>query len=69
MRACFMGQNVFALGFGVATLQSPPLVMDKPTCEFEPETGLCIQQEDDIVGAGPEADLSGLYTVTNSPRL
>ena len=30
MRACFLGQNVFALGFGVAALQAPPLVMDKP---------------------------------------
>ena len=30
MRACFMGQNVFALGFGTATLQARPLVMDKP---------------------------------------
>lgn len=30
MRACFMGQNVFALGFGTATLQAPPLVMDNP---------------------------------------
>lgn len=25
-----MGQNVFALGFGTATLQAPPLVMDNP---------------------------------------
>jgi hypothetical protein len=30
MRACFLGQNVFALGFGVAALQAPPLIMDKP---------------------------------------
>jgi len=26
MRACFLGQNVCALGFGVATLQTPPLL-------------------------------------------
>lgn len=26
MRACFLGQNICALGFGVATLQMPPLV-------------------------------------------
>jgi len=26
MRACFLGQNICALGYGVATLQSPPLV-------------------------------------------
>jgi hypothetical protein len=25
MRACFLGQNVCALGFGVAIVQSPPL--------------------------------------------
>jgi hypothetical protein len=30
MRACFLGQNIFALGFGVATLQSPPLVHQVP---------------------------------------
>jgi hypothetical protein len=30
MRACFLGQNICALGFGVATLQAPPLVMDTP---------------------------------------
>ena len=26
MRACFLGQNVCALGYGVAMLQSPPLL-------------------------------------------
>lgn len=30
MRACFLGQNICALGFGVATLQTPPRVMDEP---------------------------------------
>jgi hypothetical protein len=29
MRACFLGQNICALGFGVATLQTPPLVVDE----------------------------------------
>jgi hypothetical protein len=33
MRACFLGQNICALGFGVATLQAPPLVMDEPADE------------------------------------
>jgi len=28
MRACFLGQNVCALGFGVATLQTPPLLSE-----------------------------------------
>ena len=31
MRACFLGQGVSALGFGVATLQATPLVMDEET--------------------------------------
>ena len=33
MRACFLGQNICALGFGVATLQSPPLLIDEQTGE------------------------------------
>jgi hypothetical protein len=33
MRACFLGQNICALGFGVATLQTPPLVLDERTDE------------------------------------
>jgi hypothetical protein len=31
MRACFLGENVCALGFGVAIVQTPPL--------HEPESG------------------------------
>jgi hypothetical protein len=30
MRACFLGQNICNLGFGVAILQAPRLVMDEP---------------------------------------
>lgn len=33
MRACFLGQNICALGFGVATLQTPPLLVDERTGE------------------------------------
>ena len=33
MRACFLGQNVCALGFGVATLQIPP-VMPEPDGQY-----------------------------------
>jgi hypothetical protein len=33
MRACFLGQNICSLGFGIATLQTPPLVMDTPVQE------------------------------------
>jgi hypothetical protein len=37
MRACFLGQNICGLGFGVATLRTPPLVMDHPVAEPPPE--------------------------------
>ncbi len=30
MRACFLGQNVCALGYGVATLQTPPMPDEDP---------------------------------------
>jgi len=30
MRACFLGQNICNLGYGVATLQAPRLEMDEP---------------------------------------
>jgi hypothetical protein len=30
MRACFLGQNICNLGYGVATLQAPRLMMDQP---------------------------------------
>jgi hypothetical protein len=30
MRACFLGQNICNLGYGVASLQAPPLLMDQP---------------------------------------
>ena len=39
MRACFLGQSICALGFGVATLQSPPLLLDERTGEpLEPNS-------------------------------
>lgn len=31
MRACFLGQNICALGFGVATLQTPRQPVDEQT--------------------------------------
>jgi hypothetical protein len=31
MRTCFLGQSICALGFGVATLQTPPLLVDERT--------------------------------------
>jgi len=30
MRACFLGQNICSLGYGVAILQAPRLEMDEP---------------------------------------
>jgi hypothetical protein len=37
MRACFLGQNVCALGFGVAVVQSPPVeqIRDRPPKDQE----------------------------------
>jgi hypothetical protein len=37
MRACFLGQNICSLGFGIATLQAPPLVMDTPVPGDQPQ--------------------------------
>jgi hypothetical protein len=37
MRACFLGQNVCALGYGVATLQIPPL-QDEDALQDAPRT-------------------------------
>lgn len=31
MRACFLGQNICNLGYGVAILQTPRLLMDEPS--------------------------------------
>ena len=31
MRACFLGQNICNLGYGVAVLQAPRLLMDEPS--------------------------------------
>jgi hypothetical protein len=39
MRACFLGQNVCALGFGVATLQTPPLLSEADGQEPDPARG------------------------------
>jgi hypothetical protein len=33
MRACFLGQSICALGFGVATLQAPRLLLDAQNAE------------------------------------
>jgi len=64
MRACFLGQNICNLGYGVAFLQAPRLVTDQPAPPyFEVERH---------VSAGhnrgtPEA-LIGSRPVANPPR-
>jgi hypothetical protein len=70
MRACFLGQNICGLGFGVATLRTPPLVMDHPARELvESGTAVTIGQH---VSTAPKDGLpifSDTQAVTNSPRL
>jgi hypothetical protein len=80
MRACFLGQNICGLGFGVATLRTPPLVMDQPASElppdriFQPESGedsLSLSTVDQHVSL-PSPVLpvfSDTQAVANSPRL
>jgi hypothetical protein len=43
MRACFLGQNVCALGFGVATLQTPPLMSEPNGREANPAAGFAAE--------------------------
>jgi hypothetical protein len=46
MRACFLGQNICALGFGVATLQMPPVPLDEETGKpVEPDTNKPVDQK------------------------
>jgi len=68
MRACFLGQNICTLGYGVATLQMPPLaqeprlVMDSPVKgQGEPKEGASVHLPEPVVEVPP--------AVTNSPRL
>ena len=62
MRAGFLGQNICALGFGIATLQAPRLVMDQPI-----EGPLTPPDEStrQVDGKFPESTVA----VTNPPRL
>jgi len=72
MRACFLGQNVCGLGFGVATLHTPPLVMDQPVPQSPPgpqsaETLSTLDRHvDPAPGLPPFCDTQA---VANSPRL
>ena|SRR5438105_2560311 len=73
MRACFLGQNICALGFGVATLQTPPLVMDSPAdgSQAEPENWgpLAWGKEPPIVPPSVIPVAPPALSVTNPPRL
>lgn len=65
MRACFLGQNICGLGYGVATLQAPRLVMDEPVRKLsQAEKPISPDQNAGI----PEA-LIGSRPVANSQRL
>jgi hypothetical protein len=66
MRAGFLGQNICSLGFGIATLQAPPLVMDEPAREplMPPPVGEPVQE----LPAEEKGTLS-TTSVTNPPRL
>jgi hypothetical protein len=64
MRACFLGQNICALGYGVATLQAPPLVMDTPVTG-QPPANMRVGQEG-AGGTGPTPEEP--RPVTNPPR-
>jgi hypothetical protein len=63
MRAGFLGQNICALGFGIATLQAPRLVMDQPA-EEEPLT-----PSDEESGKEKSNPASSTSAVTIPPRL
>jgi hypothetical protein len=56
MRACFLGQNICALGFGVATLQMPPVPVDEETGKpVEPDSNKPVDQKGTFRPAGPAA--------------
>jgi hypothetical protein len=66
MRAGFLGQNICALGFGIATLQAPRLVMDQPVeGPLTPPDEDTVQMDGRTDGKGKPAAPS----VANSPRL
>jgi hypothetical protein len=62
MRAGFLGQSICSLGFGIATLQAPRLVMDHPAEEPLTPPGEDTGQKDEENKPTPQA-------VTITPRL
>jgi len=80
MRACFLGQNICGLGFGVATLRTPPLVMDQPAVDLPPEQELQPESVEGLLSlstidqhiSSPKPVLpvfAETQAVANSPRL
>ena len=71
MRAGFLGQNICALGFGIATLQAPRLVMDEPVQAplTPPATGLGPEPASQASEQLGEKDTPSTASVTNPQRL
>jgi hypothetical protein len=65
MRACFLGQNICNLGYGVATLQAPRLVMDEPV-RMRPDAEKSVSSDQNL--GTPEAPIEP-RPVANSQRL
>jgi len=58
MRACFLGQSICGLGYGIATLHTPMLVMDHPAPESL-EGALAASTVDGIDGNVSAGDVRG----------
>jgi len=67
MRAGFLGQNICALGFGIATLQAPRLVMDEPV--QEPPSPPLVEGPSPVTNPTDEKVTPPTDSVTNSQRL
>jgi len=71
MRAGFLGQSICSLGFGIATLQAPRLVMDEPVRESSKPVDEPLEEQASRTGqqrAG-EKDTLSTASVTNPQRL
>lgn len=76
MRAGFLGQNICSLGFGIATLQAPRLVMDEPVRESStpPPVNEALPEESNLTGGrkgewADEKDTLSTGPVANPQRL
>jgi len=71
MRACFLGRNICGLGFGVATLHAPPLIMDAPAPASQPDIpeGSTPAGDEHVSQAPVLRPYADTQTVAISPRL